>query len=248
MSLHNVAQVHADSWHFSLLLWIKMKMTATLQSLVQQTVNLTSKYYIECSTLYPPRTLYLWNTEIYYRSEKVWGTNSKYILLTFRSSFGMDYKYFNNNHLVGGFCISFPPTWLDIKTMFKPLHTLWFVFKKFVYKNNSTKECLNYVCISGNIALGKTATSGPVYSYRGSGRAVDGNTNPNAGQDGSCFHHDWTSGTAWWMVDLGVPHVIYNVTIYNQQNYGTCSVLGSLNVNIISFLNLILLFVFSLKI
>ena len=139
--------------------------------------------------------------------------------------------------------------WIS-KMMFKPLYlNLVIVLKQFLCENNSTKEFLNYACITGNVALGKNTNSGAAYSYGGvtydPGRAVDGNTNPNF-FNGSCFHHDSTSGTAWWMVDLGVPHVIYNVTIYNRRNFGTCSVLGSLNGHILSFLELILPFVCSL--
>ena len=70
--------------------------------------------------------------------------------------------------------------------------------------------------ITGNIAYGKNASSQTVYQDYIPRLAVDGNTDPDA-YNKHCFHSGHTTDTAWWMVDLGEPYIIYNVTIYNRQ-------------------------------
>ena len=49
-------------------------------------------------------------------------------------------------------------------------------------------------------------------------RAVDGNTNARL-MSGFCAHPDEPGQQqAWWMVDLGALHQIYNVTVFNRDS------------------------------
>ncbi len=68
---------------------------------------------------------------------------------------------------------------------------------------------------SGNVAHNKPTMQAGLAEGHTSWRAVDGNIDTN--QDhGSCAHPDDDSrNPAWWRVDLGKLHRIYNVTIYN---------------------------------
>ena len=72
--------------------------------------------------------------------------------------------------------------------------------------------------ISGNVAYGQLATGTNHNNWgRPAERAVDGNRNPmvSLGTVDSCAYSraaQWEQ--LFWQVDLGSPHVIYNLTVY----------------------------------
>ncbi len=83
---------------------------------------------------------------------------------------------------------------------------------------------------TGNVAYNKNADQSGSWDDNHASGAVDGNRNRKM-DAGSCAHPDSTNGPAWWRVDLGSPHVIYNVTIINRDsNKGMwCIITGALN-------------------
>ena len=72
------------------------------------------------------------------------------------------------------------------------------------------------VMILGNVAYRKEAAGATVDGFGLPGSlAVDGNRDPEYSTTGSCAY---ARATTWedlyWQVDLGSPHVIYNLTVY----------------------------------
>ncbi len=67
----------------------------------------------------------------------------------------------------------------------------------------------------GNVAYNKSTEQTGAWGGHTSERAVDGDTRTDQGL-GSCAHpYDPNITQAWWRVDMGSLHMIYNVTIYN---------------------------------
>ncbi|ELU04636.1 hypothetical protein CAPTEDRAFT_198086 [Capitella teleta] len=77
-------------------------------------------------------------------------------------------------------------------------------------------------CQIGNVAYGKPTNQSGTYKEYVSSRGVDGILgNPNNNRD--CAHPDNpTKKAAWFYVDLGSVHEIFNVTVYNTYNGGVC--------------------------
>ena len=75
-----------------------------------------------------------------------------------------------------------------------------------------------YILI-GNVAYTKHASAQKFWNDFSNipGRAVDGDID---GDYKKCYRSDDPSSSAWWMVDLGAPHVIYNVTVYGTSTRG----------------------------
>ena len=76
--------------------------------------------------------------------------------------------------------------------------------------------------LAGNIAYRKMASQGATFSGNkwGPSKATDGATIGTM-WDGTCSYSLMVPETqpAWWQVDLGGPHVIFNVTVYNNEPY-----------------------------
>ena len=69
---------------------------------------------------------------------------------------------------------------------------------------------------AGNVAYRKAISAGNVSQDWNASPTVDGNyTDPDENND-HCFVQDNVFGDAWWMVDLGEEHVIYNMTVYTD--------------------------------
>ena len=74
-------------------------------------------------------------------------------------------------------------------------------------------------CVTVNIALGKTAYQSSVTADGSASLAVDGNTNPDYFNAGSCTHTH-TELNPWWMVDLQDTVTITRVEITNRMTWG----------------------------
>ena len=70
----------------------------------------------------------------------------------------------------------------------------------------------------GNVAYKKQVSARTVWGGQLTERAVDGDID---GESTTCYKSGSTSSTAWWMLDLGASHVIYNVTVYGTNRQGT---------------------------
>ena len=67
------------------------------------------------------------------------------------------------------------------------------------------------------MALGKPTDQSGQYGYFASRRGVDGQLATPSSQY-YCAHpdnKDPVNNAAWWWVDLGVEHVVHNVTVFN---------------------------------
>lgn len=75
---------------------------------------------------------------------------------------------------------------------------------------------------SGNVAYGKRTNQSGSYQGQTSNRAVDGNIVINSGDAMKTCAHPYTwdvdGGNAWWYVDLGSVHQVYNVTVFNTDD------------------------------
>ena len=74
-----------------------------------------------------------------------------------------------------------------------------------------------FLSVLGNVAVGKTATAASVLYPQTPERAIDGQPGDLL-SEGSCYQSAMTREVAWWMVDLGAPHVIYKVIIQGEQH------------------------------
>ena len=71
--------------------------------------------------------------------------------------------------------------------------------------------------VTGNVAYEKAISTNR--NWGANGRGVDGNTDPDV-DNHHCFQHGHiSSGDAWWMVDLGDQHIIYNMTVYSTDHF-----------------------------
>ena len=72
-----------------------------------------------------------------------------------------------------------------------------------------------------NVALHKPANQSSTYSDAVAGRAVDGITKTDHDKsEGGCTATDGRTNEEWWMVNLGKPYAIINITIFNRD--GSC--------------------------
>ena len=67
--------------------------------------------------------------------------------------------------------------------------------------------------VTGNIAYGRDAEAYRALDEYIPGNAVDGDVN-HVLSAGTCFQHAPVSQVAWWKINLGSQHVIYNVTLH----------------------------------
>jgi F5/8 type C domain len=65
-----------------------------------------------------------------------------------------------------------------------------------------------------NVAAGKPTSQSSVAYGATSSRAVDGNTNGDF--SANSVTHTLNDAGAWWRVDLGAPHAVYGVTLFNR--------------------------------
>lgn len=78
------------------------------------------------------------------------------------------------------------------------------------FVNNEGATC----CLT-NLAYQKPTDQSTTYGGGTSGRAVDGNRDPNWG-GGSITHTNAESGRPWWEVDLGEDYMVKYVHLYNR--------------------------------
>jgi hypothetical protein len=88
------------------------------------------------------------------------------------------------------------------------------------------KKCESLLCLcAGNVAYGKLAIAGEWSGDNEAQKAIDGELEPDVDR-GHCFVADYRWGdAAWWMVNLGEPHIIYSVFVYNRakdEEQSTC--------------------------
>lgn len=87
------------------------------------------------------------------------------------------------------------------------------------FNNLSANQTANFTAaVSGNLALGKTATQSSTLTGYGpstaASSAIDGNTDGNF-SDGSVSHTN-ADANAWWQVDLAAPATISSIVIWNR--------------------------------